>query len=220
MKRATFYSFKLIITNLQQYRQSLAHQPRLQRSSSGGPFAMQTEATSDLLGASVLTNIPSSATSVFTSNHEYRLLLSIADKVKFWDVFVENIHPLTKIVHAPSMRQLIIEEASSVPKNNTSSNKTDALLYAICACAISSLAAAECERVFKDNQLELLNTFQSSTRNVLFNACLLKVPDIDLLRAHVLLLVRCDFKTVLQLAANQKSRHQCCTIRKLIHYGL
>lgn len=205
---------------MKQYRQNLANQPKLQRSASGGPLAMQTEATSDLLTVSVLTNIPSSTTSVPRSSHEHPLLLSVAEKVKFWDVFVENVHPLTKIVHAPSMWQLIFDEVSNVPNNSTNSNKTDALLYAICACAVSSVAATECERVFKGNQLELLNTFQSAARNVLFEACLLKVPDLDLLRAHVLLLVRWSFKTMLQLAANHKSRHQCYTIQKLIHYGI
>jgi hypothetical protein len=180
---------------------------------------MQTEATSDLLAVSVLTNMPSSAASMHTPSHEHRLFLSGADKVRYWDIFVDNVHPLTKIVHAPSMWQLIFDEDSSIPNNMTGSNKADALLYAICACAVSSLAATECERVFKINQLELLNNFQSVARNILFESCFLKVPDLDLLRAHVLLLVRCGFKPVHQLAANDKSRHQCYTTQKLIHYG-
>lgn len=149
---------------------------------------IQTEATSDLLAASVLTNMPSSAASVHTPSHELRLYLPVAEKMKFWGIFLENVHPLTKIVHAPSLQQLIIDESSNM-NNNNDGNKIDALVFAMCACAVSSLPATECERIFKNNQPELLNTFQSAARHVVFDACLLKVPDLDLLRAHVLLLV-------------------------------
>lgn len=107
-----------------------------------------------------------------------------------WFTFLENVHPLTKVVHAPSAEALMLSNNSSVEDlSSTSSMTNDALKYSICACAISSLTDRECKAVFGENQAALLHAFQSATRHALSEASFLRVPEINLLCAHVLLLV-------------------------------
>jgi hypothetical protein len=110
---------------------------------------------------------------------------------RYWFIFLENVHPLTKVVHAPSVEPLVLSNNSVEDSNSTSSMTTDALKYSICACAISSLTDRECKAVSGESHAALLHAFQSATRYALSEASFLRVPDINLLCAHVLLLVSC-----------------------------
>ena len=101
--------------------------------------------------------------------------------MKYWSIFINNVHPLTKVLHAPSIHQIITGD--NLPKN------LEALRYSIYACAVASLTDKECQRVFGESQAYLLHTFQSATRSALLESSFLSVPDMDLLRAHILLVV-------------------------------
>lgn len=81
------------------------------------------------------------------------------------------------------------EDSAGQKKNNT-------LKFAICACAVASLSEVECQQIFGDIQAVLLNNFQSATRQALLEASFLRIPDLDLLRAHVIFLV-CHLSVVL-----------------------
>lgn len=114
---------------------------------------------------------------------------------RYWFIFLENVHPLTKVVHAPSVEPLMLSNNSGNKNVEDSSPisimTNDALKYSICACAISSLTDRECQAVFGEAQAALLHTFQSATRYALSEASFLRVPDVNLLCTHVLLLVSC-----------------------------
>lgn len=103
--------------------------------------------------------------------------------MKYWSIFVDNVHPLTKIVHAPTTQQIMVDGTSNAPRN------TSALRYSIYACAVASLTDKECQKIFGESQQSLLYSFQSATRYTLSESSFLKVPDIELLRAYVLFMV-------------------------------
>lgn len=103
--------------------------------------------------------------------------------MKYWSIFIENVHPLTKIVHAPTMRQVMADGPSPEARHN------DALRFSIYACAVATLTEGECHTTFGQSQSILLHNFQSATRNALLDSSFLRVPSIDLLRAYALFLV-------------------------------
>lgn len=115
---------------------------------------------------------------------------------RYWAIFLENVHPLTKVVHAPSIGPLLSnnDDVGNSPSISSISRTTtcNALKYAICACAVSSLTDRECQATFGETLGALLYAFQSATRQALSEASFLRVPDMDLLCAHTLLLVRCN----------------------------
>ncbi|KAK4940579.1 hypothetical protein LTR10_019338 [Elasticomyces elasticus] len=131
---------------------------------------------SDMLRSSVLTGSPS-APSMGRSSHP-----PPAAVMRYWSIFLDNVLPLTKIVHAASTQQVILSSGQDT------GSKDDALRFSIYACAVASLPFDECQNIFGRTKISLLEEFQSATRNALSEASFLKVPDIDLLRAHVLFL--------------------------------
>jgi hypothetical protein len=138
------------------------------------------------MAASVLTDMPQAVQ--LQPGHQYQLHPPSATRVKYLSIFLDNVHPLTKVVHAPSVQQLVNDSLSNQSKISVTSTK-NALMFAIYACAVASLTDKECQTTFGVSQPGLLEAFQSATRYALMEASFLKVPDMDILRAHVLLLV-------------------------------
>lgn len=139
-----------------------------------------------MMAAAVLTDMP--IPMPLHSNQHSQLQLPAATRMKYLSIFLDNVHPLTKIVHEPSVQQLVKDsllDSQSASKTNTK----NALLLSIYSCAVSSLTDGECQSILGVSQQGLLGAFQEATRLALVEASFLKVPDLDLLRAHILLLV-------------------------------
>jgi hypothetical protein len=133
--------------------------------------------TLDIIAASVLSGLPSAEAGL---RYQHPPTATI---MKYWSIFIENVHPLTKIVHGPTMHQMIVDSTLNTSKNS------DALRFSTDACAVASLMDRECERLFGQEKAFSLHNFQSATRNAPLESSFLRVPDIDLLRAYLLFLV-------------------------------
>lgn len=138
---------------------------------------MGSRSQPEMIAASILSGLPSTQAGLRYQHPPAAVV------VKYWSIFIENVHPLTKIVHGPTMYQMITDSTLNPSKN------TEALRFSIYACAVASLTDRECQRLFSQENTFLLRNFQSATRNALLESSFLRVPDIDLLRAHLLLLV-------------------------------
>jgi hypothetical protein len=107
---------------------------------------------------------------------------------KHWLVFAENVHPLTMIIHLPTVQRMFVEaqggpEATSIA----------ALRYAIGACAVASLPAEGAQSLFGDNKRASLQYFQAAANQALQASSFLRVPSLELLQAYLLYLVRRHF---------------------------
>lgn len=178
---------QLILTPKLQFRQH----PLTASSPHGGSINAVTYGPqgniADSLGSNVVTG--SSPASTAASRHQHPLPAHV---FRYWSLFLANVHPLTKIIHVPHVQQ-IISMSGSDSLSISDKNTTDALRYSIYACAVASLDADECHRHFGASQASLLDEWQSAARDALFGSSFLRVPDLDLLRALVLLLVSaCD----------------------------
>jgi hypothetical protein len=111
---------------------------------------------------------------------------SPAHSTVLWQVYLENVHPLCKIIHPPSFQRTVEaakESVRAIPKPAL------ALLFSIFTFAITSMTTTECERKLGRPRNELLKRYQLSTQQALVKATFLRSSDIVTLQAFVNFLV-------------------------------
>jgi hypothetical protein len=105
---------------------------------------------------------------------------------RLWQIFLDRVNPLTKVIHAPSLQPLMVESASgsrNVPPN------AQALLFAIYNMAIISMTDAECRQIIDMSRDEALQRCSDGVRAALIKANFLKAHDLTTLQAFVLYMV-------------------------------
>lgn len=127
---------------------------------------------------------------------------------RLWQIFVDRINPLTKILHAPTVQQKVLEASADLDNVSTS---TEALMFSIYYFAATALLPGESEKMFGQEQMELRMRYKRGVHQALVNAKFLKSSDIVTLQAFVLYLVsqRC---TIEKLRLKEAcSQHQFST---------
>ena len=109
-----------------------------------------------------------------------------------WEVFVENVDPLCKVLHVPST-QALVRKATQQP--DSTSPAEDCLLFAIYHFAVYSMSAQACFELKGNIQSreELLHVLHRATSQALVNASFLKTTDLMVLQAYVLFLLPCRY---------------------------
>lgn len=105
---------------------------------------------------------------------------------RLWQLFLDRVNPLTKLIHVPSLQPIIVEASTDlgvVPAG------MQALLFAIYAMAVVSLSDAECTAIFGQSRDTLLRQFISGAQRSLIEANFMQSFDITLLQAFLLYLV-------------------------------
>ncbi|KAF8861905.1 hypothetical protein BDZ45DRAFT_617784, partial [Acephala macrosclerotiorum] len=105
---------------------------------------------------------------------------------RLWQTFLDRINPLTKIIHAPTAQQRILEASAdleNIPKS------IEALMFSIYYFAATSLTNEESKSLFGKEQIVLTREFKNGAHQALINASFLKSSDITTLQAFVLYLV-------------------------------
>lgn len=104
---------------------------------------------------------------------------------QLWQIYIDNINPLLKITHIPTIQPQVIEASSSLdraPKN------IHALMFAIYVMAITSLDEEETEKRFQTPKRELLGRYFAALQQSLVNAGFMRDRDHITLQAFVLYL--------------------------------
>ncbi|KAI1444582.1 fungal-specific transcription factor domain-containing protein [Annulohypoxylon stygium] len=104
---------------------------------------------------------------------------------RLWQIFLERVNPLTKVIHVPTVQPLLVEAATSrenVPKN------VEALLFSIYLMATVSLSDDECVERFGFTKVEAYNRYSKGCRSALMRIGILKNYDLVVLQALVLYL--------------------------------
>lgn len=120
-----------------------------------------------------------------THNHP-----SAVQVLQLWQIYIDNINPLLKITHVPSIQSKIIEATSrphEAPKN------IEALMFGIYVISINSIEDAEVQRIFGETKQELLGRYFPALQQALVNASFMRVPDFLTLQAYLLYLVSLFF---------------------------
>ncbi|KAG8407185.1 hypothetical protein J3458_020677 [Metarhizium acridum] len=104
---------------------------------------------------------------------------------QLWQLYIDNVNPLLKITHVPSVQSQIIQASSnleSAPKN------LEALMFGIYCMAITSLDDADVEKMLNRPKKEVLAQFFEGLQQALLNAGLMRYNDFLSLQAYVLYL--------------------------------
>ena len=83
---------------------------------------------------------------------------------QLWQTFLENVNPLTKLVHVPSLQPAIekaINNIGHIPRG------FEALMFAIYSMAILSLTEDECIEIMREARAVLLPRYVAATKAAL-----------------------------------------------------
>ncbi|KAJ4367726.1 hypothetical protein N0V86_009847 [Didymella sp. IMI 355093] len=105
---------------------------------------------------------------------------------KLWQTYLDNINPLIKLFHAPTVQQLISEAYGNL---NGVSRNAEALLFSIYCIAVESLSDKECISITGESREVIRKRFRTGAQHALINASFLKTSDLIVLQALTLFIV-------------------------------
>ncbi|KAF2801693.1 uncharacterized protein BDZ99DRAFT_402906 [Mytilinidion resinicola] len=104
----------------------------------------------------------------------------------YWNLFKENVDPLVKVLHVPTIEPVILEAAThldKIPKG------LEALLFVIYYGAVTSQMPKECLEIFGEERSVLLKKYRFAVEQSLARANFLYCDEIIILQAFVLFLM-------------------------------
>lgn len=105
---------------------------------------------------------------------------------RLWQTYLDNVNPLLRVIHAPTLQGRIIEAASDL---KTISPVFESLLFSIYSMAVLSLGMDECPLLLGSSKRELLTKYQFGCQQALLNCGFLRCGDRDCLTALYLYMV-------------------------------
>ena len=104
---------------------------------------------------------------------------------RLWQIFVQRVNPLTKIVHVPTTQQRILDASFNVTEIPVS---LAALLFAVYASAITALTVEECQAQFNEHRDFLALRYRDTCLRALVSADFLVSHDLETLQASAIFL--------------------------------
>ena len=111
---------------------------------------------------------------------------STEDTFELLQIFFDNVNPLTKVVHAPTLRSSI---EKAVAELDRISKGLEALMFAIFSLAVLSLKDDDCQHRFGEDRKTLLGRFRTATKYALARTKFMGTTNMVVLQAFVLHLV-------------------------------
>ena len=105
---------------------------------------------------------------------------------QLWQVYLDNVNPLLKVTHIPTLQPRIIRAASEILNIKPD---FEALMFSIYCIAVSSLTEDNCQSMFASSQADLLARYQLGCQQALQNSRFLRCTNRDCLTAFYLYLV-------------------------------
>ncbi|KAH6895322.1 fungal-specific transcription factor domain-containing protein [Thelonectria olida] len=102
---------------------------------------------------------------------------------QLWQIYIDNINPLLKITHVPSVQAQVIAASTNIEK---APKNIEALMFSIYLLAITSLEEVDVQKMFNESRQELLGRYHSAAQQALCNAGFMRVNDPILLQAYLL----------------------------------
>ncbi|KAI9708859.1 MAG: hypothetical protein M1812_007879 [Candelaria pacifica] len=106
--------------------------------------------------------------------------------VAFWHLYTENVDPLTKILHRPTMQKMVNQVKSNL---NDIGNGNEALLFAMYFSVITSLPPNECRNILEEEKGALLSRYRFGAEQALARASVLTTQELVTLQAFVIFLI-------------------------------
>lgn len=108
---------------------------------------------------------------------------------QLWQIYLNNVDPLLKLTHTPTLQVRIIEASANLDKVSRS---LEALMFSIYLMAITSTSEEDALSVFNEKRTDLLSKYGRAAQQALVNAEFMRTPDLTLLQAYLLYCVCID----------------------------
>ncbi|KAL7942879.1 mitogen-activated protein kinase [Trichoderma barbatum] len=105
---------------------------------------------------------------------------------ELWRTFVENVDPLSKVVHIPTLEKAFHEAANEL---DTVSRSFEALMFAIYSAAVMSLSDVECEERLHEPRKSLRSRLMTATKAALSRANFMSTASLVVLQALVIYII-------------------------------
>ena len=105
---------------------------------------------------------------------------------RLWQLFLDRVNPLTKIIHTPTVQPYVIEGATNI---RSLPLPQQALLFSIYTMAIFSLSDSECLEMFNFHRGDALRRFTQGAKLSLVRFDFLRNENLATLQALLLFLV-------------------------------
>ncbi|KAF1847689.1 uncharacterized protein K460DRAFT_384014 [Cucurbitaria berberidis CBS 394.84] len=99
---------------------------------------------------------------------------------KLWQIYLDNVNPLLKVTHTPTLQPRVIDAASDV---TNISPPLEALMFGIYCVTVLSLSQKECYNLFGTSRQDILKGYQIGAKEALLNCGFLRSSDRDSLTA-------------------------------------
>ena len=100
-----------------------------------------------------------------------------------WQVFLDNIHPLTKIVHAPTIQQQLLKLGSNMENAPIAMH---ILMFAIYSAALNTLEVEDCLSKFGEDKETLSSRYHTGFQYALSKSNFLRSQDLTVLQAFII----------------------------------
>jgi hypothetical protein len=118
---------------------------------------------------------------------------------RLWQIYLDNVNPMLKVTHTPSLQGQIIEAASDVSKIEPN---LQALMFSIYSVSVMTLTEQQCQAQLGSSRTDLLTGYQMATQQALLNCDFLSTDSRNCLTALFLFLVSYCFTIHRRPAAN------------------
>ncbi|RAK74434.1 uncharacterized protein BO72DRAFT_202083 [Aspergillus fijiensis CBS 313.89] len=105
---------------------------------------------------------------------------------RLWQVYLDQVNPLLKVTHTPTLQTRIIDAASDIANISPT---LEALMFSIYCVSLSSLSGEQCSVLFGAAKKELLTGYQFACQQALRDCGILRSSDRECLTALYLYLV-------------------------------
>jgi hypothetical protein len=106
--------------------------------------------------------------------------------LKLWRIYVQNVDPVFKILHIPTVQASMVE---AIADPDHVDDSTHALMFAIYFAAVTSLGSEEALELFGRDCSSLLGRFEQGLDAALLRTDLLGCPELRSLQAFTIYLV-------------------------------
>ena len=107
----------------------------------------------------------------------------------FYTLYFQNVDPLFKILHAPSVAELMLRGRPYLG-HRPGDPAIDALSFAIYYAGLNTLDARTCKQRFGEEKTDLLNKYRFALEVYLAKADFINSTQIEVLQAFLIFLVR------------------------------
>ncbi|KAJ5929645.1 hypothetical protein N7454_006595 [Penicillium verhagenii] len=112
--------------------------------------------------------------------------------IRLWQLYLDNVNPLLRVTHTPSLQGKIIEAATNITGLDP---HLEALMFSIYCIAIQSLTSDNCQSTFGLSKTDLLTQYQFGCQQALLNCRFLRTDSRVCLTALCLFLLSLHWNT-------------------------